>query len=110
VYTGKAGGAIVIETPKPICAKDAAGIASSKSANNIKRIERLIRIIFPLTQSSLACPVLLCCRGVRGWNGEIRTQTDLVMGAEISLHHKPGVRNYVAKLPHDFFQARHRCW
>jgi hypothetical protein len=46
VYTGKAGGAIVIDTPTATWANDAAGIASIKTVNNTKRMERLIRMFF----------------------------------------------------------------
>src|SRR5580700_5428959 len=55
----------------PICANDAADMASITSANNSERMEGMIRIVLPLARSSLACPVMLSCSGLRGWRGTI---------------------------------------
>jgi hypothetical protein len=43
----------------PICANDAADMASITSANNSERMEGTICIVLPLARSSLACPVML---------------------------------------------------
>src|SRR5208282_2819742 len=64
VYTGSAGGAIVIDTPN--CANEMAGMASIRKARNNKRI---LRILNHLARSSFGCPVLPCCCGLRGTNG-----------------------------------------
>jgi hypothetical protein len=34
-------------------------------------MEGMKRIVFPSARSSLACPVMLFCRGLRGWRGTI---------------------------------------
>ncbi len=39
---------------------------SAITANNRVRTKGMIRIVFPLARSSFACPVLLCCYGLRG--------------------------------------------
>jgi hypothetical protein len=50
-YTGSAGGPA--ETETPICANDAADMASITSANNNERMGEMIRILFPLAGSSI---------------------------------------------------------
>ena len=65
VYTGNAGGAIVIDTPN--CANEAAGMAKIRAASNIKRI---VRILNHLARSSFDCPVVPRCCGLSGWNGD----------------------------------------
>jgi hypothetical protein len=55
----------------PICANAAAETASIASANNSERMEEMKRIVLPFAWSSLACPVMLCCCGLRGWRGTI---------------------------------------
>jgi hypothetical protein len=34
-------------------------------------MEEMKRIVLPFAWSSLACPVMLCCCGLRGWRGTI---------------------------------------
>jgi len=53
------------------CANAAADTASITSANNSERMGGMIRIVLPFAWSSLACPVMLCCYGLRGWRGTI---------------------------------------
>jgi hypothetical protein len=55
----------------PICANAVAEMASITSANNSERMEGMIRIMIPLCRSSLACPLALYRRGLRGWRGTI---------------------------------------
>jgi hypothetical protein len=56
----------------PICANDAADIASSKSANSSERMEETIRIVIPfLLDRPYAFPVLLHDCGLRGLKGTI---------------------------------------
>src|SRR5271157_345674 len=69
MYTGSAGGAIVIDTPN--CANEVAGMASMRKASNSKRI---LRILNHLARSSFDCPVLPCCCGLRGSNGDASMQ------------------------------------
>src|SRR5450756_1582250 len=68
-YTGSAGGAIVMAMPN--CASEVAGMASIRKANNSKRI---LRILKHLAGSSFDCPVLRCCCGLRGSNGDTSRQ------------------------------------
>jgi hypothetical protein len=69
MYTGSAGGAIMIDTPN--CANEATGMASIRSASNSKRI---VRILNHLARSSFGCPVVPCCCGLRGLNGDASMQ------------------------------------
>src|SRR5216683_6794093 len=66
---GSAGGANEIDMLT--CANDAADMASINSANNSERMEGIIRTVLPFARSSFACPVLLCCCGLRGLRGTI---------------------------------------
>ena|SRR5208282_5477689 len=68
-YTGSAGGAIMIDTPN--CANEMAGMANIRKARNSKRI---LRILNHLARSSFGCPVLPCCCGLRGLNGDASMQ------------------------------------
>src|SRR5580692_957549 len=57
---------MVIATPTRTCANDAVDMISIPRVNSSDRIERMIRIVFPSAPSSFACPVWLCCSGLRG--------------------------------------------
>src|SRR5208282_5104432 len=51
----------------PNCANAATDMASIRSARDSKRI---LRILNHLARSSFGCPVLPCCCGLRGSNGD----------------------------------------
>jgi hypothetical protein len=70
-YTGKSGGAIVMDTPTSICANDAAEMASTPSASNSERMEKIMRIVLPSARSSFAYPILLSRCGLRRLKGAI---------------------------------------
>ena len=68
----------------PICANAAADMASITSANNSERMEGMIRIVLPFARSSLACPVMLCCCGLRGWRGAISGRNVLTTSVSLA--------------------------
>ena len=55
----------------PNCASELAGMASIRKARNNKRI---LRILKHPAGSSFGCPVLPCCCGLRGSNGDATRQ------------------------------------
>jgi hypothetical protein len=86
VYTGSAGGAIVIDTPN--CANKLAGMAIIRTASNRKRE---LRILNHLARSSFDYPAEPCGCGLRGVKGDAssvrhKNGTDALSGLSSTAH------------------------